>query len=154
MHKESLKKIIGNNIREQRELRMMSMEELSELLGLSPGFVGLIERGQRGATPINLYKLSKIFNVSLDSLFSDNEGKSPRSNKVKELSIEDTRRSKINSLIHDLDAKELDFIIIMVKSIKSFRDGDDDNLDKSMKEDYNTTFRDEGDSQIQGSVGY
>ncbi|MCD8157346.1 MAG: helix-turn-helix transcriptional regulator [Clostridiales bacterium] len=41
-------RLIGMNIRYERQLRNLTIEELSEIIGIAPGFLGLIERGQRG----------------------------------------------------------------------------------------------------------
>ncbi|MCL2398159.1 MAG: helix-turn-helix domain-containing protein [Defluviitaleaceae bacterium] len=59
---------IGQRIRELRLYYNLSIEELSDLLGISSGFLRLVERGERGATIERLAKISKIFNVSMDYL--------------------------------------------------------------------------------------
>jgi len=68
MNKEQLRILIGENIRKERLARSMTIDELSESLGQSSGFVGLIECGKRGATTYTLLKLAEIFNTSVDSL--------------------------------------------------------------------------------------
>ena len=69
MTKKALRTIIGENIRQERMARNISLEELAAILGLTSGFVGLIERGQRGATPITLLKLSTAFGLPVDRFF-------------------------------------------------------------------------------------
>lgn len=118
MTKEKLRKIMGENIRNERLARNMSIDELAELLELTPGFVGLIERGRRGATAYTLYKLSDIFAMQVDELFSSPEDNSLRvaeqsSNPAK------VKRSKINSMLYDLKEVELDFVITMIKEVKN-----------------------------------
>jgi len=49
MTKLKLRAIIGENVRNERIARDISIDELSEMIGLTPGFVGLIECGQGGA---------------------------------------------------------------------------------------------------------
>lgn len=69
MSKEQLRTLIGENIRKERLAHHMTIDQLSKSLGQSPGFVGLIESGKRGATSDTLLKLAKIFDVSIDSFF-------------------------------------------------------------------------------------
>ena len=63
-----MNKEIGERIRELRTSYCLSIDELAELLGVSSGFLGLIERGKRGITNQRLADLNKIFNVSMDYL--------------------------------------------------------------------------------------
>ena len=110
---------IGHNIREEREMRSMSREELADLMGLTISHMGLIERGERGATAVTLAMLSRIFNVPVDNFFTPPSGKAV---------IEDTNeatqtssRQKIYSLTSRLDKHEMDFMIQMIKSIVSLK---------------------------------
>ena len=66
MTKEKLRLIIGGNIKQERLSRGMTIDEVSELMNLTPGFVGLIERGERGITILNLCKLTEIFGVDIN----------------------------------------------------------------------------------------
>ena len=59
---------IGNRIRIQRENFEMSRESLSELVNLSPYFLGQIERGQRKMSINTLIKISECLHISLDYL--------------------------------------------------------------------------------------
>ena len=109
---------MGNNIRRERISRNMSIDELAELLELTPGFVGLIERGQRGATPQTLTKLSNVFGISIDSFFAGGDGKNLSVAEEPELGTH-KKRKKILSLISDLPEKELDFVIQIVKATRA-----------------------------------
>ena len=114
MTKQKLRKIIGENIRNQRKLRNLSTDELAELMGLSPGFIGLIERGERGATTHNIMKLSEIFNVPVDTFITAGTGEPKKTSVV-------TKRERIGSLIVDLNDHELEFVISTIKSLKNLR---------------------------------
>ncbi len=114
MNKGSLKKAIGENIREARIKKDMSIDELSELLELSPGFVGLIERGQRGATAYTLYKLSEIFQTKIDNFFSG----SSQPVSLKEENPVNVKREKVQTILYGLNTAELDFVIDMIKNLK------------------------------------
>ena len=116
MTKNVLRNIMGENIRIERISRGFSIDELSEILGLTAGFVGLIERGQRGATPLTLYKLSKIFGLSIDSFYYPRQSAS-NLNEEPEITVE-IKRKKIESLISDFSEKELDFVILMIKNLR------------------------------------
>lgn len=109
MTKDQLRFVIGENIRKERTMRGISTDELAEMLDLSPSFVGLIERGGRGTTPIILYKLSNVFGVSIETFFEKvNSHLEKKSGKTE----------KIISLVFDFTDKELDFIISVIKGVR------------------------------------
>ncbi len=123
MTKENLKKIMGSNIRDARIERGLSIDELAELLKLTPGFVGLIERGQRGVTAYTLYKLSVVFDTNPNSFFI--HPKDIISNEESNLSS--NMYKKINSMIYDLDSSELDFVVSVIKSLRTLRNSASEN---------------------------
>lgn len=114
MKKERLRIIIGENIRKERISRNISIDELAEMLELTPGFVGLIERGQRGTTPSTLLKLADIFSTTIDSFFRSKDQNFGGSNKRPE----NPKREKILSLVSDFSEKEMEFLISVVKSLR------------------------------------
>jgi len=123
MTKERLKKAIGGNIRSARLSRGMSIDELAELLQLTSGFVGLIERGSRGATVYTLYKLADIMETSIDSFFYSGAGSASESKfaeeKVGKKNKGNAKKEKISSLMVDFSDSELDFIISVVKNLRN-----------------------------------
>jgi len=114
MSKEKLRILMGENIRNERMARNMSIDELAEILELTPGFVGLIERGQRGATPNTLLKLSDIFGMSIDSMFAMGNESLKESGRTPT----QVKRKKIASLVVGFSEAELDFIIKTVKALR------------------------------------
>jgi len=60
---------IGNRIRIERENFDMTREKFSELLNLSPYFLGQIERGERKMSINTLINISECLHISIDSLF-------------------------------------------------------------------------------------
>ena len=115
--KQRIDKIVGNNIRRQREFRRMSRDELAEVLDLTVSHLGLIERGERGATSVTLEKLVKIFNVTIDSLYAI-----PTRSGTREKRDERTpSRMKVDALISYLTDQELDALTYSVKGILSMR---------------------------------
>ncbi|MDR1689962.1 MAG: helix-turn-helix domain-containing protein [Clostridiales bacterium] len=115
-----IKKTIGENIRFERQQRNMSLEDLAEILGITPGFLGLVERGHRGTDISKLAQIAKVFGVTIDHLTlvrKKNEAK-----KVKEANDPvENKKSTVYSMVFDLDIKELEFIIQVVRSLKQLR---------------------------------
>ncbi|ABR46978.1 transcriptional regulator, XRE family [Alkaliphilus metalliredigens QYMF] len=103
-------KLIGNKIRKERILLDLTLEELAEILDLSPSYMGLIERGQRGVSIETLYKLSTTLNVTTDYLLSPADEKAC-----------DTRLScnvlyqKILTHIKKYNTKELKFLLEFIE---------------------------------------
>lgn len=104
----NLNKTIGFNIRFLRTQRDLSMEELAEMLNISTAFVGLIERGQRGASVKNLLKLSKIFNIQVDYFLN---------NEIFEAN-EKNNYDTLYSLMYDLEFEKINFLIAIVRELK------------------------------------
>ena len=117
------KKIVGANINRERTERDMSIDELARMLDLSPAFIGLIERGQRGAKLDNLIKIADIFGITLNDLIyehANNDDKllqEPNSDKEIE-----GKKAAITSLLYDLNENELDFIISTIRSLKVLKE--------------------------------
>ena len=63
-----LRRHIGKNIRLKRESLYLTTERLSEMLDISPGFLSLIERGNRSLSLPKLVKASFILRCSMDEL--------------------------------------------------------------------------------------
>jgi len=114
--KTYIDKIIGRNIVIERKSRNLTRDELAEMMELTTSHMGLIERGERGATAVSLSKLSKILEIPVDHLFSNPKNSG--------LSIIDTHdattsasRKKIQSLTICLNQIQLDFISQVIKSV-------------------------------------
>ena len=113
MTKEELQMLIGNNIRSQRLARDLSIVELAKLIGKTSGFLGLIERGQRGTTPHMLFSLARVLDISIDTLFCSSKNSASESI---EFSYGYAERQKIYSLISDFEVKDLMFLIGTIQS--------------------------------------
>jgi len=116
LEKDRLDEIIGKNIRLERESRRLSRDELAEMMELTSSHMGLIERGERGATAVTLSKLSRAFDIPIDHLF---ESTRPGGMSVKEErdSGPQANRKKVQSLMTCLDETELEFIIHSIKGL-------------------------------------
>ncbi len=115
--------IIGSNIRYERQRRGLTIEELSDILDIAPGFLGLIERGKRGTNIGNLVKIADFFSISLDTLITqciyNPEGYSVKEEGKPTPDKQCTAVSYINSL----NGYELDFIIGSMKNLKKLNKG-------------------------------
>lgn len=115
-------RIIGSNIRYERKKRDLTIEELSDILAIAPGFLGLIERGQRGTSIKNLCRIADFFSLTLDQLITHyiDEGNTMS---VKEDPVENdivSKRLAAESIINNLDSDELDFVITTLKGLKKY----------------------------------
>jgi len=119
MTKVEFRKAVGENIRSERLQRNMSIDELAELLELTSGFVGLIERGRRGATAYNIHRLSEIFGLSVDKLYMSPNTSSKVT--VSEDTSSNIRYRRLMSLSYDLSDTELDFLITTIKGLRQLR---------------------------------
>ena len=115
MTNERLRVIIGINIRHLRLERGLSIDELASLMGKTSGFIGLIERGERGTTARTLHLLADVFGISIDKLFYPKYEAEYENPESKEEEIE---RKKITSLISDFTIKELKLVTSIIKSYR------------------------------------
>lgn len=63
-----INKKVGLRIREIRKKKKMSQEQLAYVADLHRAYMGQIERGEKNIGLINLEKIAKALNVSLESL--------------------------------------------------------------------------------------
>jgi len=115
LEKDRLDEIIGKNIRLERESRRLSRDELAEMMDLTSSHMGLIERGERGATAVTLSKLSKAFDIPIDHLFTSPKpgGLSVR----EEADVPSPNRKKVQSLMTCLNETELEFVVHTIKGV-------------------------------------
>lgn len=60
--------VFGKNVRAQRERRGYSQEELGERAQLHRTYIGMIERGEKNITLLNIEKVAKALGVSVGDL--------------------------------------------------------------------------------------
>ena len=102
------------DIKRERLSRGMTIEEVAEMLSLTSGFVGLIERGSRGITLLNLCKLSELFAVDIGHFVYDHADMGNIHDENEEATI---RRKKITTLISMLNTEQLDFLVKTIKNM-------------------------------------
>ena len=73
MSEESLHKIIGKNIKKYRNLNneKLTQKELAKKIHVCTSLIGSLESNKinQGISVYNLYKISKVLNISINKLF-------------------------------------------------------------------------------------
>lgn len=68
---ERLRIAFGRRVRELREERGLSQEQLAERCGLHRTYVGGIERGERNPSLVNLGRIAGALGVHISELFPE-----------------------------------------------------------------------------------
>ncbi len=64
-------RVIGHQIKELRNRRGMTLEELAEKSGCSPGFISQLERHQAAPSIVTLYAIAEVLGVKVTDFFPD-----------------------------------------------------------------------------------
>lgn len=59
----------GKRVRELRKANNWTQEKLAEISGLHPNYIGMVERGERNPSLVNIEILAKAFGKKLSELF-------------------------------------------------------------------------------------
>jgi len=113
--------IVGSNMRNAREARMLSRNELADLMDLTCSHIGLIERGERGVTAVNLLKLSKVLNVPVGRFFLDPPKRVSSSWTESEKDLATKGKEKIINLMATLSDEELAPVTSVVKQLVTMK---------------------------------
>ncbi len=62
--------LFGKKVRERRTEQKLSQAALAEKSGLHANYIGMVERGERNPSLVNIDKLAKALNVTLPELLS------------------------------------------------------------------------------------
>ena len=63
--------LFGQNLKYEREERNLTIEQFATMMDISSSYQGLLERGMRGLTTKNLFKLKELFGISIDEILSN-----------------------------------------------------------------------------------
>ena len=75
MAKNKILKNFGDKVRELRKERGISQEELSFKADLHRTYIGMIERGEKNITLVNIEKIANALELSINDLLNFNNGK-------------------------------------------------------------------------------
>ena len=76
-----IKTVFGANVRTVRLFKRVTQEQLAELTGLHPNYVGSVERGERNISIVNIQKIVDGLGVDAGTLFATHT--EPRNGRVK-----------------------------------------------------------------------
>ncbi len=62
---------VGKRLREERNRLHYTQEEVAEMIGVTPAYIGHMERGERGFSIETLVKLCNAYGTTIDYLFTD-----------------------------------------------------------------------------------
>lgn len=65
------RKQVGQRIRNARMNRKWRQEDLAELIGKTPAYVGMLERGERSASLDTFVEIATVLDVTADELLCD-----------------------------------------------------------------------------------
>ena len=116
-------KIIGSNIRYQRKRRSLTIDDFAKVIGMAPGFLGLIERGQRGTSVKNMVAIAEFFDISLDDLITKDLSNGGADMKDMENTRSAKARRALRSLVSSLTEDEIVFITSVIKSMNKMNTG-------------------------------
>jgi len=109
-----LKYIISKNLKKYRNLRNLSLKELSELTNISSGYLSSVENNNKVPSIHSLVKIAEALNVSLEFLVDDKE-RVP-------LSTEDSLKlDELNRLGLKMNPLELNFILESMRNLLNLR---------------------------------
>lgn len=96
--------LLGRRIRDERLLKRLTIEQLSEQIDKSSNFVGQIERGECKPSVETLVALANALETTIDHLLQDN---------IK--AHKDSTIHEINTLLYSTNETGKQFILDMVK---------------------------------------
>lgn len=114
--------LIGSNIRYERRRRGLTIDDFAKIIGMAPGFLGLIERGQRGTSIKNMVQMAHFFGISLDDLITRDLSKGERSTDEDNSRVGKSRRA-LESLTKALNDDEVVFITSVIKAMNRMSTG-------------------------------
>lgn len=114
--------IIGSNIRYERKKRGLTIDDFAKIIGMASGFLGLIERGQRGTSIKNMVTIANFFDISLDDLITKNLANAKNAEEIDNSKAAKARRA-LSSLTTSLTDDEVVFITSVIKAMNKMNTG-------------------------------
>ncbi len=96
----------GQRIRALRVQRGLSQEELALRAGITPAYLGMVERGEKNPTLLTVEKVCNALGISLEQCFSQEQGPEP-----------DNISEQILFLLRGMDEQEKHAVLKIVEQI-------------------------------------
>ncbi len=114
--------IIGSNIRYERRKRGLTIDDFAKIIGMAPGFLGLIERGQRGTSIKNMVAIAKFFGITMDELITQDLALGHKAAEVDNSKAGKAKKA-LESLTRTLNDEEVVFITTVIKAMNKMNTG-------------------------------
>ena len=88
----------------------LTLERISELIDVSPSFIGLIERAVSGVSLEKLYKLAQLYDCSLDYIVTGSHDTIHAGNK--------TKYTHLMAALYDYNDEEINTVIELAKLLR------------------------------------
>ena len=106
---------LGKRLREFRQSRAMSQEQVAHQADITPAYLGQVERGTKNITVHTLEKVCTALNISLAEFFDTAKGSNPDN------SIDDVSNQILHQL-HNKSKSEKQAVLKMVKLVFQIKD--------------------------------
>ncbi len=106
---ETIYRMVGKKIREERKKLKLTQEELAEKADITANFLGHIERGTKRPTLNTLRKIADVLQIPMAALFA--------TEKTYRLPKEDLFIKRFMSLLRDKRGKEKELVLKIAKMI-------------------------------------
>jgi transcriptional regulator with XRE-family HTH domain len=119
--------IFGENVRLARKERGFTSDVLAKFLGISTAYVGLIERGERNPSLETFLRICDFFGESPEIMLTPSgmgaafrESKTLTRNSQVDPEKRNRKYKMIVSMLETFDPAELEYIVNVIKSFKTF----------------------------------
>jgi len=106
---ETIYRLVGKRIREERKRLKLTQEELAEKADITANFLGHIERGTKRPTLNTLKKIADVLQIPMAALFT--------TEKTYRLPREDLFIKRFMSLLRDKKGEEKELVLKIAKMI-------------------------------------
>ncbi len=103
--------LFGKRIREERQKRSLTLEQLAEKCDISSNFLGQLERGKNVPSLKSLIRIANVLEVSIDGLLFENLEKN---------STQHYFAKQVEDITKDFDATQKQIVISGLKLLKDF----------------------------------
>lgn len=108
---QSTGKNIGSLIKKLRIDKELTQEQLAERAGITPNYVGEIERGKKIPSVIVVFDIAKGLDMAASDLVRGVE-KAPKGK------TDNAQLTRISQAVEGLNSKELDFVINTINALR------------------------------------